>query len=340
MSLPAMSQRLFLGWRWLRVACGLVRVEQWWNFKLVPPLVVAYASCLRMGIPLAQRWSELLWIVAAIAAFAACVSCLNDLFDEADDARAGKHNRMAMRTPRQVARLMALPLSVVAASAWHWRDRPAVLVAEALLIIVFSSYSVPPVRLKCRGAPGAAADAIGANVLPALIAVLAIQSDAPVAWLLATSTWAGALGLRGIIWHQLQDDEADQAARVRTLITVHSPRFGRALATWVILPIEMLALAAVLRSIGNPWPVFALVFYAFVLFAKMKRFATRPVIVTVQPRYTLFLFDYYLVLWPLSLLAAAATRWPADWLVLAAHLMLFPGLHFVFAREMLRLVRR
>jgi 4-hydroxybenzoate polyprenyltransferase len=340
MSLMAMLQHLSRARRWFEFAGGLVRIEQWWTFKLMPPLVVAYASCLRLGIPLASRWSELLWIVAAIGAFAACVSCLNDLFDKADDARAGKHNRMQTRTPRQVARVVALPLSVVAASVWHWWDRPAVLVAEALLVIVFCSYSVPPLRLKCRGAAGAAADAIGAHVLPALIALLAIEPDAPVAWLLATSAWAGALGLRGIIWHQLQDHEADEVAGVRTLIMVHSPRFGRLLATWIVLPVEMLALAAVLRLIGNPWPVFALICYALVLLAKMKRFGTRPVIVTVQPRYTIFLFDYYLLLWPLSLLVAAATRWPADWRLLLAHLLLFPGLHREFARVILLLVRR
>lgn len=326
--------------QWLDVAGGQVRAEQWWSFKLVPPLVVAYASCVRLGEPLTRHWPELLWIVASIASFAAAVSCVNDLFDKADDARAGKHNRMATRTPGQVARVLALPGLVVSASVWHWRDRPAVLAAEALLVVVFAAYSVPPVRLKGRGVAGALADAVGANVLPALMAALAIQPDAPWGWLAATSTWAGALGLRGIIWHQLLDSDADRAAHVRTLVTAHSPGVARAVAAWLALPIELLALTAMLRATGDPWPWIGLWLYAVLLLAKMKWFAARPVIVSVQPRYTLFLFDYYLVLWPLSLLVAAALRWPTDWRVLACHLVAFPGVHRVFGRELMTLVRR
>ena len=79
-----------------------------------------------------------------------------------------------------------------------------------------SAYSLPPLRLKERGAAGLAVGAISQWALPVL-AISAAQSrgwSRPAAWCIALLGLA--IGIRWMAIHQLQDTMADRRSGVRT----------------------------------------------------------------------------------------------------------------------------
>ena len=319
----------------------IARAGDWWEYKLVPVGAMFYATALVIGLPLHVAWPAALLLLAAIGSGAVYVSVLNDLADREEDAAAGKRNGVAGRSPILIALLIALPVAVGAAVAWNWRDDPLRLWPYLAAWVVFTLYSLPPVRLKVRGLAGVLADAAGAHLLPAFLATVIVFRFAGIRpdpfWLTATGVWAFAYGLRGILWHQLADEAADRAAGVRTF--VH--RSGRAstirLARYGIFPLELCALAAMLSQMPSWLPLLFLFLYVPLVRHKLRVFRMVAVTVDPKPRYLIVLQDYYDVLLPLALLLACAWRWPLDLAVLVIHFGLFPRRAIQFFGDLWRI---
>src|SRR5205085_8303317 len=153
-------------------------------------------------------------LLLAIAPCAAYVSLVNDWTDRADDRRAGKTNRMEGRSVRQVMLLLAAPLAAALFFGIRWRDDLPLVAAYLGAWAAHSLYSIAPFRLKNRGGLGLIADACGSHVVPALTAALlagrATGSLLPPVWIDAVVVWSFGYGLRGILWHELYDVEADR----------------------------------------------------------------------------------------------------------------------------------
>jgi glycosyltransferase involved in cell wall biosynthesis len=318
-----------------------IRGEQWWSHKLVPIYTVFYATVYIHHVSVASVWPAAVALLLAIAPCAAYVSLVNDLTDRADDRRAGKANRMAGRPAWQMTLLLAAPLCVAVVFSILWRDDVPLVVAYLGAWVAFSLYSVPPFRLKTRGVLGVLADACGSHVFPivtaALLAQRAIGNPIDSAWNGALALWALGCGLRGILWHQLYDFEADRLAAVQTFALRHSRlsalRFAR--VAWLI---ESVGLALLLWQIRSPWPVAFLLIYA--LFATLKSRLWKIAIVIAEPRdrYAILGQEYYTALFPLGILLACALQYPADWAIVAAHFLVFPQPAVSLIREMRLLV--
>jgi 4-hydroxybenzoate polyprenyltransferase len=159
---------------------------------------------------------RLMEIVATVMAGAAFGYGLNDVADRASDARAGKPNRAA-----ELGRRRWLPfLMLTAAGAFGlsviWADDA---VAPALVLLSLGlavAYSVPPLRLKERGAAALAGAASAQWAVPALV-VSAAEPDGwlrPAAWSFALLSLA--IGIRWIAVHQQRDVFRDWRSGVRT----------------------------------------------------------------------------------------------------------------------------
>jgi 1,4-dihydroxy-2-naphthoate octaprenyltransferase len=287
-----------------------------------------YATALVEGVALHTLWPAALLLLFAIGVGAAYVSIVNDVADREEDAAAGKANRMAGRSPAAIALFLAVPISAGLVVVWNWRDDPLRLLPYLAAWIAFSLYSLPPFRLKARGAAGALADACGAHLFPTLVAVVIVVRFAGIeanpVWVAATSLWAFAYGLRGILWHQLLDAEADRAAAVSTFVQRSGRDRAVALARWVIFPVELCAFSVVMSQLPSYLPILFLFLYALLVKRKLRVFLMQAVIVEPRPRYLIILHDYYDLLLPLALLLACAWRWPADTIVLAVHFLIFP----------------
>ncbi|PIW55359.1 MAG: hypothetical protein COW16_06670 [Sphingomonadales bacterium CG12_big_fil_rev_8_21_14_0_65_65_10] len=308
-----------------------IRASDWWEYKLLPPLAVAYATSLYLDRTTYDALAAIALVLLSLLPGAIYVSVLNDLTDRVDDHLAGKPNP-------QIGRGKILPLAILAACAtggiffgYVWRDNPFMVVVYATGWLAFSLYSLPPIRLKTRGAAGVFCDAIGANAVPAVLAALACIATAQVAdhtaWLAAVAIWSTCFGLRGILWHQIVDVEFDRRAGANTLVA----RIGvEAAARWarrVIFPLELIAIGS-LALLGGPVVlaagVVAMALYGWLVWERNDRFLMVVRIVGHHPRGTLFLHEFYDVFLPIALLVTCIAIDPRNLAVLALHLLLFP----------------
>jgi hypothetical protein len=307
----------------------IIRATEWWEYKLLPILGIFYATLAYRHASIAAAWMTAIELLVGIAAGAVYVSVINDLTDRDEDRRAGKPNRTEGRSGLVIGLFVAVPMLIGIVMAWRWRGDPLLLAAYGAAWCAFSAYSLPPLRLKTRGLFGVMADASGAHLFPALVAaLLAFRAGgaAPdLLWLALVALWAGAFGVRGILWHQLSDEEADRIGNVRTFVQRHGGRWARAIGARLMFPLECAALFALLWQLDDRIPFVALVLYAFLVIFKLERFEMHAAIVQPRPRHLILLNEYYEVFLPVSLLVASALAHPADWIVLALHCVLFPG---------------
>jgi UbiA prenyltransferase family len=306
---------------------GLIRADQWWEYKLVPILSTFYATALVLHVALSSVWVGVLSLLVAIVAAAIYASVLNDLTDLPADLEAGKRNGVAGRSRAMVATLVALAVGAGVFFAGVWRDDAPLFSCYLATWLAFSLYSLPPLRLKARGAAGLLCDAAGEQLLPSLVAVFLAGRDAhravSGAWAASVAVWALSYGLRGIVWHQLTDVDNDRAAGVWSFARRH-PRAAPVIGTFVVFPLEIGALAAMLWQIGSAWPPAFLVLYLLYAARSARRWQTSPVIVVPKPQCFIVLHQFYTDLFPVALLIAASVRDRRALIVLAAHLLLFP----------------
>jgi hypothetical protein len=306
---------------------GLIRADEWWEYKLVPILSTFYATALVLHVAVSSLWVSALSLLLAIVPAAIYASVINDVTDLAGDLGAGKRNGLAGRSRSMVATLVALTAGAGCLFAWLWRDDARLLSCYVAIWLAFSIYSFPPFRFKERGAAGVLCDAAGAHLFPALVAMFlacrGAQRAASGTWVASVAVWALAYGLRGIVWHQLTDADNDRAAGVRTFARQH-PRAVPVIGTFVVFPLELGALAAMLWQIGSAWPPAFLVLYALYAVRSARRWQTAPVIVVPKPRFFIVLHQFYSDLFPVALLITASVRDRRAVIILAAHLLLFP----------------
>jgi len=290
-------------------------------------LSVFYATTLQLGVSASSVWRSAVTLLLAIAACATYVSLINDVSDRAEDAAAGKPNRIAGRSARTIAFVVATPIAVGLAFVFLLRDDLLLVAWYLAAWASFSLYSLPPFRLKARGILGVLADASGAHLFPTLFAVVlagrAANRPVSVGWLLACGVWAFAYGLRGIIWHQLSDADSDRRVGVRTFVQIRSPQTVARFGTFLVFPVEVAALGAMLLLLPGAIPAALLGVYALFGIARTMATDVNNIIVAPQPHSRVVLSEYYECFLPIAVLSASALRHPLDWWVLAVHLLLF-----------------
>jgi 4-hydroxybenzoate polyprenyltransferase len=306
-----------------------VRASEWWDYKLVPILSAFYATAVLLRVPLVSIWMTAVVILLAMIPGAAYVSVINDLTDREEDLAAGKKNRMLGRSRTATGLLIAATAGCGLAVSWFWREDHLLLSCYLAAWLAFSLYSLPPFRLKARGMLGVLCDASGAHLFPTIVAVILTfrAAHAPLdrRWLLAMATWSFAYGLRGILWHQLTDRDADRDTGVHTFAERHDPRVVARFGGWFVFPIELLAFATMLWRLQSLWPLLFLCVYLFLTARRMSWWKMQPVVVAPKPHFFIVLHEYYDVFFPLALLVAATVRNRRDAIVLAVHLLLFPS---------------
>jgi 1,4-dihydroxy-2-naphthoate octaprenyltransferase len=289
---------------------------------------------------LVSLWVGAIALLLAVVPVAIYASTLNEFTDRAADAAAGKRNR-AGDSPRAVAALLAVALSIGFVFVWLWRRDTPLLSCYLISWLAFALYSIPPFRLKKRGFLGALCDASGEQMLPTLVAIFVAcryaNREVSYTWLVSVSAWALAYGLRSIIWHQLTDAENDRAGGLWTFARRH-PRGAPVFGTFVIFPIELATLAAMLWQVSTPWPPLFVALYVLYAIRISRRSRTSPVIVAPKRRFFIVLEEFYSHFFPVALLIAAAMRDRRDLAVLVIHLLLFPRRAFqVTARVVSRI---
>ncbi len=233
----------------------LVRARAWWFNKV--PLSVTLVLLLIDGAPLSiPAVLTLVLVVLTVCAVGNYGYAINELYDVEEDARAGRHNAVAALGSQRVTQIVVVSalaaelLGTLAAGAWG----AALTVVELLLPF---AYSVPPLRIKERKWLGIAADALAAHVYPAALAVLTVSHlrVSPISPLVGGCilTWSAAVGMRGILSHQLHTAERDRQGGLSTVVHDFGPLPLERFITFVLLPIEVAGfVGAAAASSGGP----------------------------------------------------------------------------------------
>jgi hypothetical protein len=204
-------------------ALRLVRFGNWWTHKIPPLLLVVYIELVRRHAPLGASAGAICVLVLCVSCVAAYGHVVNDWTDVAEDRRAGKANVMRdVRIGRRTALcagFVVAGFAVLAPFANAWRAR----IVLALNYLWPTLYSMPGIRLKERDLLGVLSDAAGSHITPTLFAFTAVSLFVPgpanAVVLAAVLLWATALGIKGILYHQIADRATDETAGVATFAT-------------------------------------------------------------------------------------------------------------------------
>jgi 4-hydroxybenzoate polyprenyltransferase len=319
------------------------RAGEWWEHKLAPMLGTGYLTAFELRSSLLDLWPTFVAVLVGMAAAAAYVSLVNDVTDLEADAAAGKYNRLAQRRRSYAAIAIGGVLGLgVAVAIIAWRDDPLALALYAGPWLAFSLYSLPPVRLKARGVAGVLADASGAHLFPHLLIAVAVfhAAGTPLdgAWLGTVGTWALAAGIRGALWHQLGDVEADTCSGVKTFAR-QDPARAR-LAGRAAFVIEVAAFCVLLWRAGSLLAALFVIPYALLELARVRFWGVRLIVVAPAPSFRIAMHEYYVCFYPLASLAASAVRQPRDVVVLLLHVTMFRGIALAIVRDAKNALRR
>jgi hypothetical protein len=315
-----------------------IRTHDWWEFKIPPLLGTAYATALIFSIPFQQLWPLLALLLFTIVPAAAYVSVLNDITDLKDDLQCVKSNRMAGKSNAFKFIVLAACLVPGLIAAWLLRNDPYTLLFYSGTWIAYTLYSVPPFRLKIRGAWGIAMDASGAHLFPTLWAasLIAEATGHAIPWIFigALAIWSFALGLRGILWHQLYDRENDLRGEVATFVSKRNPESVVRFVAWILFPLEMAALGFILSQVDTIWAWVMLAAYLIIEYIACRMLEISLILVEPTLRFRIIFAEYYQLWFPMTFLIALTQQsLPAVFLILL-QLALFPHCFYVFLRHL------
>ena len=305
-----------------------MRAAEWWEFKFSPIFATAYATAFLLKLSIISLRPLLLLLLVAMTACAAYVSVINDATDFKDDEASGKTNRLVGKSRAFITTLLAGCILSGSAVTVYWRGEPTLVSLYLASWVVFTLYSLPPVRLKKRGVFGLLADASGAHLFPTLLAVALVYSRhvGPVdkLWFASVAVWSLGFGVRGILWHQLSDLHNDEKIGLGTFARRHKIALLRGLGNFIIFPVEVAAFCFMLWQAGSRLAIALLGYYALLAFLRKRIWAVNLVVVVPQARAYIAMQEYYEVFFPLAFLLSSSGRYPLDALIIAPHLLLFP----------------
>jgi 4-hydroxybenzoate polyprenyltransferase len=249
---------------------AFARPGNWFVSKIPPLLAVAYLEILRSGIAPHNAARLLACCLFSIFCVAIYGHVLNDIFDQETDRLANKVNRLA--TMRPVWRGLLPPAFLIGGFlptlAAHYSIGSLLLLT--LNYLWPTVYSIPFARLKERGLFGVACDALGSHITPTLFVLELFATSGPAgsssdqtAFALMVTLWAAALGLKGILHHQIADRENDIQSGIVTFATNTRPEVLQRFLTGFNLLAE-LPVSALLTALVSSWCPLAIT--AFIIY--------------------------------------------------------------------------
>jgi 4-hydroxybenzoate polyprenyltransferase len=269
----------------------LIELIAWRSWGLIRFNSVWQNVALIFYVGLARQWSSLDYIrdVVLFLIFSLTGTAygylINDYADVELDRRAEKPNVFHGMGRTASAGVIAAALGVMLMTGLPFIRRPGFLPLWGAWVLIATAYSVPPLRLKERGAVGLAATIVAQQPLPAALAFAALGY---------LRTW-GALvfisyiTLRGIssdAGHQMRDRARDEAAGAMTFAVRHGHAaiarlYGLSLeleklllgAVLVVLVVDLPLLRAGRSSASPALPL--LIIYLVLLLLTLGRASTR-----------------------------------------------------------------
>jgi 4-hydroxybenzoate polyprenyltransferase len=321
---------------------GPFRADSWWEHKLSPILATIYLTAALSRIPFSSLWPVVALALPALIVCASYVSVLNDLTDAKDDQASGKPGRWPGEARIYPAVLLAGCMVAGVAFLIVWRNDTLLFSTYLFSWLAFTFYSAPPFRLKVRGIWGVLADACGAHLFPVLFAVVLVyhwnRTEAPAQWTTLIALWSFAAGVRGILWHQLEDVDNDRKIGLRTFVCLHGTKVAKRLGLLALL-LEATALSLMLWLTRNALAVLFLVFYGFFALVRRRLLGVSLTVMNPGQASRMAMAEYYIVLFPLAYLLSASWQQPSALLLLLFHGVLFSRQGLYLVHEIVTMLR-
>lgn len=308
---------------------NIIRSQEWWSHKLPPLLAIAYATALMSPLPFYRVALWAVFLLSSLIVGAIYVSVINDITDLDEDVASGKSNRI-QQIPKQL-RWIIPAICVLMGFVFGYFLYPDLLSCFLYFSswIIFSLYSIKPIRLKNRGIWGVLADGCGSHVFTSLLMVSSItfitKGSIDWVWFSAVGVWSLMYGLRGILWHQFSDRENDLKVNLNTYASKIEPEKFKSNSI-ILLIVELLALTILLYKIKLPIVFTGLILYFLLVFLRYKINKTQVIIILKNNGQTfqIIMADFYQMFFPISILVAACSINISNIIVMVIHIFLFP----------------
>jgi len=321
---------------------GPFRADCWWEHKLSPILATIYPTAALLRIPFPSLWPVVALALPALIVCASYVSVLNDLTDAKDDRASGKPSRWPGKARIYPALLLAGCMAAGGAFLIVWRKDMLLFSTYLLSWLAFTLYSAPPLRLKTRGTWGVLADSCGAHLFPTLFVVVLVyhrnRTEAAIHWTILIALWSFSAGVRGILWHQLEDAVNDRTIGLRTFVCLHGTKTAERLGLLVFLP-ECAAFSMMLWLTHNALALLFLVLYGLFALVRWRLLGTGLTVIKPAHGSRMAMAEYYIVLFPLAYLLTASWQQPSALLLLLFHGVLFSRHGLYLMREIVTMLR-
>ena len=307
----------------------LIRSREWWDSKIPLALASVYALAWREKISLRDLWYPLLLLVSAGIASAIFASVFNDLLDQKEDCLAGKDTVvMSFSKAGKWLTLILIELAMLGQTLLLLPYRYAFYCFIGIWIL-YTAYSLPPIRLKERGGLGVLCIAAGEHLLASLLGVALILEPSgkpiPIFWTAVLFVWCLTLGCRSILWHQLTDYENDRKTKTKTMSAKYDFETLRRLGERYLFPIEIASFLTLLTLSWNPLAWQLLGFYLILEWLRYRYMGTNIVIVAPEPNPRFAVFEYYQLFFPLAYLIPNIREGLWGMGYFALQLLLFPS---------------
>ncbi len=177
---------------------------------------------------------------------------VNDLADRELDRRAGKPNAFHQSSRGQIVAVMTGSVLLMTLLGAPFARHPGFIPLWSTWILATTAYSLPPLRLKERGAVGLATTIVAQQTLPAAMTVAAL--GAPPLWsALPLLLYITLRGISSDVGHQMRDRARDRSAGARTFAVARGHRVVARLYG-LNLELEALAFGAALVTLGVTLP--------------------------------------------------------------------------------------
>ncbi len=277
---------------------SVVRAGELAQSKL--PLVFAcgyYAIHMKQGDSL-QSILTLGWIVWILCLNASFGYAINSYSDKKVDRLAGKKNTLSDLS--SASALFVVSLFPALALVALFTPRPAedvVILTTSISFLLAWSYSVPPIRLKERGAFGLIAAACAQRVLPAVIVFRAFGIWNEVSVCLCVLGFL--IGVRYMVVHQILDLSSDRCSGVNTIATTRGGKFMQDLLVRWLIPAEAITLLVSMILAARTFPGVLVMFGVYLLYTAVQWFtSTKDREKRFSPKSYWFFSDFYNVVLP------------------------------------------
>ncbi|PHR74613.1 MAG: hypothetical protein COA67_00630 [Lutibacter sp.] len=304
----------------------LFRIYDWWEYKIPQILIPLYLVILNSDYIIGSTINFGVFgkLLLGLILGALTVSIMGEFFDIKQDKLARKNNGFKKLNNKQTIGVLLITIAInILFMYFLKRDT---LIFYTLSIITFFFYYVPIIRLKEKGFLGVIADSLGSHVFPSIFVFLCLISIETILEFeyVIFLFWIFLFGVRGILNHQYTDLENDIKSNTNTFVKTSSNTIKNILQKTVFI-LEIILFTTLITSTVDFYLIsIGTLIYLLVLFGR-KMLYNNAIVYFCQIKkdraYSIFLFEFYTVIFPLLLIIQLFTiDQTAFWVLLILHI--------------------